>query len=155
MLLHDAELKEPPSGIHVAKGAGPGSALQRAAEGLHPTAAVMPILTKALDSQNPDVRRVAVILLGRVGPDAKSTAPALIAAANDAIRAGGDEDKHEGPEYSDYASAIAQIVPAEEAISILSPAIGNDHRAVRTAAAAALGKLGPKVRPPFPSCSRP
>jgi len=143
VLLRDAELKAPPSGLQVAKGAGPGSVLQRAAQGLHPTAAVVPILAKALESQNPDVRSAAVILLGRVGPGARSTSPALIAATQALIRLDGGEAKREGPEFSDYASALVQILPAADAVSVLSQAMGPDHRATRTAAATALGKLGP------------
>jgi len=143
VLLKDAELK-PREGLQVAKGAGQGSDLRRAAERLHPTAAVVPILAKGLESQDPDVRGVAVVLLGRVGPDARSTAPALIAATNALIHSQGGEAKREGPQFSDYASALVQILPAEEAVSVLSQAMGPDHRATRTAAATALGKLGPQ-----------
>jgi HEAT repeat protein len=143
VLLKEAELKAPPSGLQVAKGASPGSALHKAADGLHPTAAVVPMLAKALESENPDVRRVAVLLLGRVGPDARSASPTLIAKANDLMHSKAGEASAEGPGFGDYASAIAQILPAAEAVSILSPAIAHEERGIRTAAATALGKLGP------------
>jgi HEAT repeat protein len=145
VLLKDAELKPPPrGGLQASKGAGPGAALLRAAEGLNPTAAVVPILAKALESQNPDVQKAAVVLLGRVGPDARSTSPALIAATNALIQSKSGEEKAKGPQFSDYASALVQILPAEEAVSVLGQAMGADHRVTRTAAATALGKLGPK-----------
>ena len=150
MLLRDADLKAPPSGLKLAKGATPGSALQTAALGLHPTKAVVPILAKALASPNPAVDRAAVILLGRVGPDARSTAPALIAATNALIDSKGGRANGEGPQFSDYASALVQILPAEEAVSVLSKAMGPDHRAIRTPAATALGKLGPKGQAAVP-----
>ncbi len=150
VLLRDADLKAPPSGLKLAKGATSGSALQTAAEGLHPTAAVVPILAKALVSPNPVVERAAVVLLGRVGPDARSTAPALIAATKTLIQSKGGEPEGEGPQFSDYALAIVQILPAEEAVSVLSQAMGPDHRATRTAAATALGKLGPQGQAAVP-----
>jgi HEAT repeat protein len=144
VLLRDAELKAPARGPKVAKGADPGSPLRLAAEGLHPTVAVVPILAKALLSQNPDVKGVAVVLLGHLGPDARSTAPALVTATNALIHAKGGEAKREGPQFSDYAKAIVGILPAEEAVSVLSQAMGPDHRDIRIAAATALGELGPK-----------
>jgi HEAT repeat protein len=150
VLLKDAEIKAPPSGLQVAKGAGPGSPLHKAAEGLRPTAAVVPILAKALESQNPDVRSVAVVLLGRVGPDARSTAPALVAATNALIHAKNDEPSREGPQFSDYASTLVQILPAEEAVSVLSQAMGPDNRGTRTEAVRALGKLGAKAQTAVP-----
>jgi HEAT repeat protein len=142
VLLKDAEIKAPPSGIQAAKGSGPGSALGRAAESLHPTKAVVPILTKAIESQNPDVRRAAVVLLGRVGPDARSASQPLVAATEDLIRSNGAKAKDEGPQFSDYATTIAQVLPAEEAVSVLGQAVGQDHRPLRIAAATALGTLG-------------
>jgi HEAT repeat protein len=142
VLLKDAELKAPPSGIKAAKGAGPGSALHRAAQSLHPTKAVVPILVKALESQNPDVRQAAVLLLGGVGPDGRSTAPALIAAAKDLLRSPDAEAKDKGPQFSDYATAIARVAPPGEAVSFLSQAMGSEDPTARSAAVTALGKLG-------------
>jgi HEAT repeat protein len=144
VLLKDAEIKPPPSGIQQTKGLTSESPLQRAAKSLHPTGAVVPILAKALESKNPDVREAAVSLLGQVGPDARSTSPALIAAAKESIHAKGGQAKREGPGFSDYATTIAQIVPAEEAVAFLSQAMGNEDRAIRIGAATALGKVGPK-----------
>jgi len=149
VLLKDAELK-PREGLQVAKGAGQGSDLRRAAERLHPTAAVVPILAKGLESQDPDVRGVAVVLLGRVGPDARSAAPALIAATRAMIQSGGGEAGDDGPSFSDHAVALVQILPAEEATSILSQSLRPDHRATRNAAARALGKLGPRGQAAVP-----
>ncbi len=150
VLLRDADLKAPPGGPRLAKGATPGSALQAAAENLQPTGAVVPILAKALESPNPVVQRAAVTLLGRVGPDARSTAPALIAATNVLIQAKGGKAKGEGPQFSDYALALAQILPADEAVSVLSKAMGPGHRATRTEAATALGKLGARGQAAVP-----
>ena len=45
--------------------------LRQAAERLQPTAAVIPRLIEGLESLNPDVREVAVVLLKRLGPAAR------------------------------------------------------------------------------------
>jgi HEAT repeat protein len=142
VLLSDAEHKLPPTGLQVTKGAGPGSPLRQAAEHLRPSAAAVPVLAKSLESQNPDVRSVAVILLGRVGLDARPAAGTLITEAKAMIQSSRDESRSGGPTFSDYANALVQILPAGEAVLFLSEAIGIGRRSTRIVAASALGKLG-------------
>ena len=50
----------------------------------------------------------------------------------------------EDPFFSDFASAMVQIAPADEAISVLSEALDPDHPTVGAHAAWYLGKLGPQ-----------
>ncbi len=119
--------------------------LRQAAERLQPTAAVIPLLIKGLESSNPDVREVAVILLKRLGPAARPATRALIIATRSMIQSvKGAPELGEDPFFSDFASALVQIAPADQAISVLSEALDPDHPTVGAHAAWFLGKLGPE-----------
>jgi len=119
--------------------------LRQAAERLHPTAAVIPLLIKGLESRNPDVREVAVVLLGRLGPAARPATRALIAATRSMIQSvKRTPEQGEDPFFSDFASAIVRIAPVDEAISVLSEALDPDHPTSGAHAAWFLGKLGPR-----------
>jgi HEAT repeat protein len=119
--------------------------LRQAAERLHPTKAVTPLLIQALESQDPDVREMAVVLLKRLGPAAQPAARSLITATRSMIQSVKHTKDHgEDPFFSDYASAVVQIAPADEAISVLSEALDPDHPTAGAHAAWFLGKLGPK-----------
>jgi len=142
VLLKEAEIKDPkvwPSVFRV------GYPIRQAAEQLHPTPAVVPMLITGLESQNPEVRSVAVVLLGRLGPDARSAAPALITATKAIIRSSQGSTKHsEEPDFSNLASTIVQVLPTDEALAILREALSPGHYATQADAAFALGKLGPR-----------
>jgi len=117
--------------------------LRQAAERLRPTAAVIPLLIKGLESQNPDVREVAVVLLRHLGPAARQATRSLITATRSMIQSvKRTPELGEDPFFSDFASAIVQIVPADEAISVLSEALDPDHPTSGAHAAWFLGKLG-------------
>lgn len=72
--------KSPPSGFRLRP------PLRQAAERLHPTPGVVPLLVKGLESPNLDVRSMALVLLERLGPDARVAAPGLVTAAKAMIR---------------------------------------------------------------------
>lgn len=156
VLLRDAELKEPMSGIQAAKGSGPGSALARAALGLHPTAAVVPILAKAIESPNPEVRRAAVILLGRVEPRGQAAVPILLEALKAASNpAGGRADS---AYTGDILQSLARIAPgaplpkptADLVIEAMSSYLESPQAFLRIAAAKALGEFGPSATGALP-----
>jgi len=119
--------------------------LRQAAERLNPSAAVIPLLMKGLESQDPDVREVAVVLLGRLGPAARPATRALIIATRSMIQSVKHTPNHgEDPFFSDFASAVVRVAPADDAISVLSEALDPDHPTAGAHAAWFLGKLGPK-----------
>jgi HEAT repeat protein len=119
--------------------------LRQAAERLRPTAAVIPLLIKGLESPNPDVREVAVVLLGHLGPAARPATRALITATRSMIQAvKRAPELGEDPFFSDFASAVVRIAPADDAISVLSEALDPDHPTFGAHAAWFLGKLGPQ-----------
>ena len=120
-------------------------ALRRAAERLHPTPAVVPILIKALESRNRAVRSVAVVLLGHLGPDARSAASALVAVARETIRSSqGSAESREESLFEEIAATIVQVLPADDAIAILREAMSSGDPAIKGIAAWALGDLGPQ-----------
>jgi len=119
--------------------------LRQAAERMRPTTAVIPLLIKGLESPNLDVREVAVVLLRRLGPAARPATRALITATRSMIQSVKHEpERGEDPFFSDFASAVVQIAPADEAISVLSEALDPNHPTVAAHAAWFLGKLGPR-----------
>ncbi len=118
--------------------------LRQAAERLRPSAAVIPLLIKGLASQNPDVREVAVVLLRHLGPAARPATSALIAATRSMIQSVKRiPERGEDPFFADFASAMVQIAPTDEAIAVLSEALDADHPTSGAHAAWFLGKLGP------------
>jgi HEAT repeat protein len=122
-----------------------GQPLRQTAERLHPTPAVVPILVKGLESQNPNVKSMAVVLLRHLGPGAQSAAPALVAAARSIIRSSaGSAESREESFFRELAQTIVQILPAEEAAAILAEALTPGHSATQGIAAWTLGELGPR-----------
>lgn len=119
--------------------------LRQAAERLHPSPAVIPLLIDGLQSPNPDVREVAVVLLLHLGPAGRPATPALISATRSMIQSVKRSREHgEDPFFSDFAATVVQIAPPEDAIAVLSEALDRDHPASGAHAAWFLGKLGPK-----------
>ncbi len=139
VLLKEAEFKDPrtqPSEYQI------NQAVRQAAESLHPTAAVIPMLIKGLRSQNADVSSVAAVLLGRLGSEARSAAPALVAAARAIIHSSpGPAKPSEQRLFSDLASTIVHVLPAEESVAILREALSPGHEATQVEATRALGGL--------------
>ncbi len=119
--------------------------LRQAAERLQPTAAVIPRLIEGLESLNPDVREVAVVLLKRLGPAARPATRALITATRFMIQSVKlAPELGEDPFFSDFASALIQIAPADQAIAVLSEALDPGHPTAGAHAAWFLGTLGPQ-----------
>jgi HEAT repeat protein len=149
VLLKEAEFIEPgslPSDFRLRQ------PLRRTAERMHPTAAVLPVLLKGLESRNLDARSIAVLLLGRLGSDARPAAPNLIAAAGAMISRSKGSTKPSGDSlFSDLASALVRILPADEALAILREAASPGHYAIQADAVSALAELGPKGAPSIPT----
>jgi HEAT repeat protein len=125
--------------------------LRQAAERLHPSAAVIPLLISGLESHDLDVREVAVVLLMRLGLAARPATQALITATRSMIQSVKRTPEHgEDPFFSDFASAVVAIAPADEAISVLSEALDRDHPTSGAHAAWFLGKLGPRGHAAIP-----
>jgi HEAT repeat protein len=147
-----------------------------AAREIHPSPAVVPILIKALESDDGLVRQAAVILLTRVEPLPRSAAPALIASVKKALsvdeRTESDQDSDEpantktqglsprsgtrpsqpaaGSISSDLANALAKAAPIEEAVPLLINVSKRKSPSTRRAAAEALGKFGPNAASAIP-----
>jgi len=117
--------------------------LRQAAERLHPSSAVVPRLIDGLQSQNPDVRQMAVVLLRHLGPAGRPATQALMSATRAMIRsAKRTPEPGEVPFFSEFASTLIQIASVEDAISVLSAGLDRDHPASGAHAAWFLGKLG-------------
>lgn len=120
--------------------------LRQAAERLHPSPAVVPLLIDRLQSPSPDVREIAVVILRRLGPAARPAAKVLVAATRSMIQAVKNSTEQEGedPLFSEFASTIIQVAPPEDVIAVLSEALDRGHPASGAHAAWFLGKLGSK-----------
>ena len=93
----------------------------------------VPFLVRALSDPRADVAALAASGLGRIGPDAASAVPALVATL-----------RRRGPPRNNAASALAAIgEPARSALLVLS---SDPDEGVRSAAAYALEQLGPPPR---------
>jgi HEAT repeat protein len=88
-----------------------------------------------LEATDPDDRRLAAEILGRIGPAAEPAVPALTAAlmdANPSVRHG---------------AAVAVKRIGQAAVPALTAALADPDKSVRVAAADALGRLGPAAVP--------
>lgn len=91
-----------------------------------------------LKAADADDRRLAAVVLGRIGPSTEAAVPVLTEALAD--------------EYSEVrlaaAEALGRIGPAAEpALSALKGALADEHSEVRLAAAEALGRIGTAAEP--------
>ena len=132
-------------------------------------------LITGLKNRDAMVRRVAVVTLGGIGPEAKEAIPALIAALKDddpwvrrtaagALGGIGPEAKEAIPALiaalkdgdpgvrRTAAEALGAISPAaKEAIPALITALKDDDPWVRRTAAVALGEIGPAAKEAIPA----
>jgi HEAT repeat protein len=119
--------------------------LREIAERLRTTTAIVPQLMIALESDNPDVRSIAALLLGGLGQRARSAAPSLIVTTTAMIRSASRAGAHaEDSLFSDLASALVEVASPDEAVPVLSEVLGPDRPAMAARAARCLGKLGAK-----------
>jgi hypothetical protein len=126
--------------------------IREAAERMHPTTAVLPLLVASLESRNAAVRTVAVLLLDRLGPNARPAAPSLTAVAHDVIRASqGSTRSSDDRFFADLGFALAHILPLDDAVAILREAAGPDHYAIQGDAISALAHLGPRAAAAIPT----
>lgn len=118
------------------------------------TAAAVPALLAALKNPDREVRHEAVVLLERLGPDAREAIPALIAVLKrdpiDEKRLGrGDPNADSWDPGSKAAHALVAIAghsePAAQVAAALAEVINSGHPERRHAAASALRSGLPKV----------
>ncbi|HEY7412779.1 MAG TPA: HEAT repeat domain-containing protein [Vicinamibacteria bacterium] len=135
-------------------------------------ATALPALERALRVPDAYVRSFAAWRLGALGPAARGSAPALVAAlreegaygpsgAADALARIGATDAapalldglraaEAGPRAA-AATALGTLGGGEAAVSALAAALRDPEATVRTAAVRALGRLGPSARPALPA----
>jgi HEAT repeat protein len=95
-----------------------------------PTPALVPTLVELLKSRDDMVRANAVLLLGRIGPEASRTIPALIAILNERFdleqRDGSGAETSPGFPAGRAARALGQIGPSREGIAALVDVISPE-----------------------------
>lgn len=123
-----------------------------------PTVSALPVLTDALFSPSGDVRAVAAVLLGRIGPDAAAAVPELV----QTLRRTLDPAYHSGKsapnpwERREIAAAIQKTIPdgpilQREVVPILVEALQQGDLAyARWDGIEALKRLGPVAEPAIP-----
>jgi HEAT repeat protein len=98
-------------------------------------------LERMLRDPSPAVQAQGAYGLSRLGPEARSTVPSLIAAL-----------KKDTVVRQHAALALGQIGPeARDAVPALKDALGDSEWTVRRHAALALGRIGPDARPAIPA----
>jgi HEAT repeat protein len=115
------------------------------------TVASLPVLLAALGRRDREVRSSAAYLLGRLGPDAEGTVPALIAILN--------EDDHGSETPNDLTVKVVEALgriaagtdSAGEAVAALAGVVRSDDPAQRQAALDALAGLGPTSAAAIPA----
>jgi HEAT repeat protein len=122
-----------------------------AAEGMRPSAGVIPLLTRSLKSDNRNVRGTAALMLGRIGIAARPAAPALVAATRTLIAAPDVSYGPGDPLIFDFAPALAEVAPVDQAVSFLCEALRPNCYWTRTAAASSLGRIGPRAHAAIPA----
>ena len=101
-------------------------------------------LEQMLRGPNPAAQAQGAFGLSRLGPEARSAVPALIAAL-----------KKDRLVRKNAALALGQIGPeARDAVPALSDALGDSEWAVRRQAALALGQIGPEARKAIPALQK-
>jgi HEAT repeat protein len=107
-------------------------------------AMVIPVMTRALKDDDPDMRRDAAALIGDFGAAAKDSVPALIASLKDP----------DGGVRSAAAWAIARITggqATQKAIDVMIAALKDKEPRARQDAARLLGDVGPDARSAIPA----
>ena len=99
-------------------------------------------LIKSLKHKNPQVRQKAAKDLGRMGPDARTGVPALVAALGDDNRS----------VHKEAMLALKSI--GKPAVPALIQALKHGNPNIREGAALALGKIGPGAEPAVPALIR-
>ncbi len=143
---------------------------------MHPSAAVVPTLLRALESDDGLVREAAATLLGRIEPRPRSAAPAVVALMKKTLSIsegpGGGSDDDAAPAQprglapksggrppqpapgsvsNDLAVALARVAPPEEALPLLMQLLKRRSRSARVAGAAGLEELGPAAHTAIPA----
>jgi HEAT repeat protein len=107
----------------------------------------LPLLIEILEGKSPSARQAAAEGLAELGPAGHAAIPLLVAALKQALAA-------KGRSASEYGAATARalgniapgsVVPVEEAVLVLREALDANRASIRSAAAGALGRFGPKA----------
>jgi HEAT repeat protein len=147
------------------------------ARAMRPSPAVVPILIKALESDNGLVREASAALLARIDPAPRAAAPALIAAVRKANaigdRPGADSGAGggggpgggalaasssnrpppppPGSVSTDLLRALAKAAPPEDAVPLLIEVLKRKSADARSAAAVGLAEIGPASQAAIPA----
>ncbi len=123
-----------------------------------PTAGAVPVLIAALRSPHSEVRGVAALLLGRIGPDSIASVPGLVGALRRSLgpAPGSNQGALHPWEPREIVAAIQKIDPhgpaiQREVIPVLVNALGLDYPFVRRSTIDALSRLGPIAEPAVPT----
>jgi HEAT repeat protein len=122
-----------------------------AARAMNPSPAVMPALVEALASDQRHVRGLAAVLLGRIGPDARPVAPALIDGMRKAIASSEGSIRSGDPLVFDFAPAVANVATLEDSLPILGEALRSESFWAKSAAGSVLATLGPRAHEALPA----
>jgi HEAT repeat protein len=113
------------------------------------TPAAVPSLIEALQSPDVETRFRAAEILGRLGPDASSAVPALLATLREPWN---PDVRKKNPGVAWYwdpacsaAKALGQIAANEEIVSHLAEMLSSDVAERASSAAAGLGEIGPRA----------
>jgi HEAT repeat protein len=106
-------------------------ACRQALESAWPSPELVPALSRFLQSGDRGVRGCAALLLGRIGPEARRTIPALVAILNERIDAA-ERDRSDAvtsPGFPAFCAvrALAQMGPSREAIAALAELISPER----------------------------
>ena len=118
-----------------------------------PTSVVLPSLTEALQSKSADVRALAILLLGRIGPDASSTVPALLAVLKESpepATSRPSSGQQQDPAVM-AARALGQISSSDLVIASLSETLGSELVTRQGGAAYGLAQIGEKAAAAAPN----
>jgi HEAT repeat protein len=147
-----------------------------AARQMQPSPAVVPVVLKALESDDGLLREAAEILLSRIDPLPPTAAPAVVASVRKALsveeQGDGDRDSAEpappkksglaprsstrpaqpqpGSITSSLVMALAKVAPPEQSVPLLIEVSKRKAPAARAAAARALASVGPKAATAIP-----
>jgi HEAT repeat protein len=121
-----------------------------AAEQMRPSPAVVPMLIRSLESTNCAERQAAAVLLRRIGPAASAATPSVIAALRQGTNSSVKPDRQVNSLVSSLMRALAHVAPAEDAVPILIEALRAEGSHARSAAASALGEIGPDAHEAIP-----
>jgi HEAT repeat protein len=119
-----------------------------------PRAAAVSSLTGPLESSKPDERALAIVLLGRIGPEASSAIPALVRILKepvDSAKARSDRARMQQDAPCSAARALGQISASDDVIGALADVLKSNLDYRHDAAAQGLAVIGDPARGAAPA----